>query len=133
MRTIPHWIWGGCVLAAPRFLPWEPDDGHGHKVSAADGRAELPGLSRRLSASRHRDVYSRREDAEDIRKTWVDAEDGRVITATMRCHGDNPSARRNAVGISFWCETCQQTNELTLSRHKGQTEVEWRNGGVRCP
>ena len=78
-------------------------------------------------------VYSRREDAEDIRKTWVDAEDGRVITATMRCHGDNPSARRNAVGISFWCETCQQTNELTLSRHKGQTEVEWRIGGVRCP
>jgi hypothetical protein len=78
-------------------------------------------------------VYSRREDAEDIRKTWIDAEDGRVVAATMRCRGDNPSARRNAVAISFWCESCHQTNELTFRQHKGQTEVEWRNGGARCP
>jgi hypothetical protein len=36
----------------------------------------------------------------------------------------NPSGRRGAILINFWCETCRQTSVLKISQHKGQTFIQ---------
>lgn len=40
--------------------------------------------------------------------------------------GDNPSARRGAVVVSFECERCGPDLELTITQHKGDTQLGWR-------
>jgi hypothetical protein len=39
---------------------------------------------------------------------------------------DNPSGRRDAVGIEFYCEQCDVAPELIIVQHKGTTYVSWR-------
>jgi len=43
------------------------------------------------------------------------------VTPSMR---GNPSGRRGAILINFWCETCRQTSVLKISQHKGQTFIQ---------
>jgi hypothetical protein len=38
---------------------------------------------------------------------------------------NNPSARRDAVSIEFWCEQCDFDGALTLVQRKGETCVQW--------
>ena len=37
----------------------------------------------------------------------------------------NPSARRDGMTISFWCETCSEKSHLIISQHKGGTYIFW--------
>lgn len=38
---------------------------------------------------------------------------------------ENPSPRRDAVSIHFWCENCDNKPKLNIIQHKGQTFVSW--------
>jgi hypothetical protein len=78
-------------------------------------------------------VFSRREDAEFVRKTTV--VDNSVATdKEFNDHSGNPSSRRDGLSINFWCETCGQldangvpTRKLVLhiAQHKGNTIMRW--------
>ncbi len=46
---------------------------------------------------------------------------------------ENPSDRRDAVGVRFYCETCLALSELTISQHKGWTFLALRSCGTRSP
>lgn len=37
----------------------------------------------------------------------------------------NPSSRRDAVAISFWCEHCLVNADLVISQHKGVSILNW--------
>lgn len=43
----------------------------------------------------------------------------------------NPSSRRDAVAIHFYCELCSYLGELTIAQHKGRTFLQWRRVGER--
>jgi hypothetical protein len=72
-------------------------------------------------------VYQRehgKEDARHLIKTTVG--DG-VSIETVRAEGSRcPSARRDGLLISFWCEGCNARPELTIEQHSGQTFFRWR-------
>jgi len=61
-------------------------------------------------------------------------EDGAVTASVIRPDGSvwpnrggmNPSSRRDALAIRFWCEGCDDHVELTIVQHKGQTCLQWR-------
>lgn len=71
-------------------------------------------------------VYSRAEDAETVR---VITTDGRTTMqgTSPSAESDNPSARRGAVCIEFFCETCVSDDllQLAIIQHKGNTYLEW--------
>jgi hypothetical protein len=68
-------------------------------------------------------VYSRGEDA-PTRLTVVRGAGGLV---TQEESNYNPSSRRHAVSISFWCENCPGSNlRLDVIQHKGTTYTEWK-------
>lgn len=74
-------------------------------------------------------VYGRvTEDDEDLVKVTVETtrRDGPVSQREL----GNPSARRDGVAISFWCELCEAVSELTIAQHKGMTEIGWRKVDV---
>lgn len=75
-------------------------------------------------------VYQRNEDTEVVRKTSV-VEDSFRSEIVWNNDSGNPSARRDGLVISFWCENCGGTKEgttieLTIAQHKGNTQVGWR-------
>lgn len=74
--------------------------------------------------------FDRREDGKEALVT-------RVKGASTRMQVEhnpkgNPSARRDGLAVAFWCEACSDqtdaddTIELTIAQHKGQTEIGWR-------
>ena len=72
-------------------------------------------------------VYSRPEDCEWVRTTYVDAIN--AICGIEASEGSaNPSRRRDGLIISFSCEHCEDEPALTLSQHKGSTYLEWLDG-----
>lgn len=73
-------------------------------------------------------VYSRHEDAAQIRKTQV--RDGQTVVEVVHSTGSgNPSSRRDRVAVMFGCELCGNTSRLTLAQHKGVTVAEWEPQG----
>ena len=38
---------------------------------------------------------------------------------------ENPSEKRGAIRITFWCEICNSYPELDIIQHKGNTFVQW--------
>jgi hypothetical protein len=87
-------------------------------------------------------AYDRHEDAEYSTKTAircqmtfsggpdglvVETEQGRTIVETERSsESRNPSSRRHGLAISFFCEGCHETSELTFDQRKGNTILAWR-------
>ena len=70
-------------------------------------------------------VYDRTEDQKVTTVTVV--HDG--VSATHLSPSDevaNPSPRRHGVAIAFACETCGEGIELTISQHKGNSNLAWR-------
>ena len=61
-------------------------------------------------------------------------EDGETKTTRVTTDGTeiqvvgpkNPSRRRDAIVISFWCEGCENKPRLAIIQHKGQTFAEWQ-------
>jgi hypothetical protein len=71
------------------------------------------------------EVFSRKEeDATDGLRTLV--ENG--ITTVDQDLRRNPSRRRDAVRISFWCEVCDAKPKIDLVQHKGNTYLFWAHG-----
>jgi DNA-directed RNA polymerase subunit M/transcription elongation factor TFIIS len=69
-------------------------------------------------------VFDRHEDDTKLTKTTIDCS---VTVKTIRARGSgNPSYRRHGLAIRFWCEQCDQTSELTLEQHKGNSFLGWR-------
>jgi hypothetical protein len=70
-------------------------------------------------------VFARKEDdSADGLRTLV--ENG--ITTVDQDMRRNPSRRRDAVRISFWCEVCDAKPKIDLVQHKGNTYLFWANG-----
>lgn len=77
-------------------------------------------------------VFDRGEDAEQVRKVGIGK--GTLTANLVPNEGSgNPSRRRHGMTITFWCEGCAETFEgepvrlmdLTISQHKGNTEIAW--------
>lgn len=98
------------------------------KTGSGNGRADL--LCPRCGSDylHHNDVlvFDRREDAEAVTLTQVDAGSVSVSMAPSTAAG-NPSMRRDGVTINFWCENCGENRplQLHLAQHKGCTEIFW--------
>lgn len=77
-------------------------------------------------------VFTRNEDAERVRVVHVEGED---VThyGISNDFSANPSSRRGAVSIHFWCENCHGDPETTdtpifklnIIQHKGTTYLDW--------
>jgi hypothetical protein len=75
-------------------------------------------------------AYSRKED-EPTMLTKVN-EDG--LVHQIMAVTDNPSNRRHAVEIHFYCEECDLDANLTIGQHKGSTFIYWgrkEKGGAK--
>jgi hypothetical protein len=71
-------------------------------------------------------VYERGEDAKHVMVTRVSRDKPPAVETVPTAGSGNPSARRNGLKISFWCEFCDSVSELTISQHKGQTLLDWQ-------
>lgn len=70
-------------------------------------------------------IYDREEDQALVTRTIV--VDGVARTRNMKdTDSGNPSARRNALAVQFWCEICDANPQLTIEQHKGNTRLGWR-------
>lgn len=67
------------------------------------------------------DVFDRKEDAEQVRRTRVD-EAVSVLTLPNETSG-NPSSRRDALAVRFECEECGSPSTLSIAQHKGETHL----------
>jgi hypothetical protein len=71
-------------------------------------------------------LYLRGEDEEHLLRVTVGM-DGAVAREFVSAIGSGtPSRRRHGLAVRFWCENCHGWSELTLSQHKGNTEIAWR-------
>jgi hypothetical protein len=68
--------------------------------------------------------YDRAEDDERIMMTTVRGQ--YASSLVTQNNAQNPSARRDGVAISFWCEGCHEHWELTIAQHKGKSLCQWR-------
>lgn len=70
-------------------------------------------------------VFSRQEDAENVRRTIV-MPDGRCNVGVVKNDmSGNPSSRRDGLTIMFWCECCDTKPMLCVAQHKGSTQIYW--------
>lgn len=76
------------------------------------------------------EVYERPEEDGPVTKTSVESRsfpaDIQTAARSKREPTDNPSARRNGLSVSFWCEGCAEISVLGIAQHKGCTLVEWK-------
>jgi hypothetical protein len=74
-------------------------------------------------------LYDRPEDAEMVVRSTVENGSAKIDVVASESSG-NPSSRRDGLSIKFWCEGCKGIDEdvleLTVSQHKGSTELGWR-------
>jgi hypothetical protein len=74
-------------------------------------------------------MFDRPEDGETTKRSFIDDSSAKVDLVPSANRG-NPSSRRGGLCISFTCEACKGIDdnvlELTISQHKGTTEIGWR-------
>lgn len=69
-------------------------------------------------------VYARQEDATKGLRVSIT---GQTVEIDTTLEG-NPSLRRGGMRVAFSCEICSGLFTLSLSQHKGQTELYWSEG-----
>jgi len=70
------------------------------------------------------EVYSRREDAPEVRRTCIVGDS--LTSEVVPSEGSgNPSRRRDGIRVAFSCEHCHGCFWLNISQHKGQTLMHW--------
>jgi hypothetical protein len=71
-------------------------------------------------------VYER-PDGEDRQSFKTTVSDGTIEHRKVSeySHIQNPSPRRDAITINFWCEICGKRSVLNIIQHKGETMVRW--------
>jgi hypothetical protein len=74
-------------------------------------------------------MFDRPEDGGTAKRSFIDGTSAKVDLVPSENSG-NPSSRRGGLCISFACEACKGIDdnvlELTISQHKGTTEIGWR-------
>jgi hypothetical protein len=74
-------------------------------------------------------MFDRPQDGETAKRSPIDGTSAKVGLVPSASSG-NPSSRRGGLCISFTCEACKGIDdnvlELTISQHKGTTEIGWR-------
>jgi hypothetical protein len=65
------------------------------------------------------DIYEREEDARSGHHTQVSG----FRTVIDQDMSGNPSSRRDGLVIRFWCENCETVKALTITQHKGDTQL----------
>ena len=74
-------------------------------------------------------MFDRPEDGETAKRSFIDGTSAKVDLVPSENSG-NPSSRRGGLCITFACDACKGTDdnvlELTMSQHKGTTEIGWR-------
>lgn len=73
------------------------------------------------------EVFERKEDALEGLRVVVE----RGALSTTPGLDGNPSHRRGAVSIYFWCESCREISRMDIVQHKGATELEIRATGEK--
>ena len=71
------------------------------------------------------EIYPENEDQPLSVALSIPASGGKLIAETIPIRKPNPSARRQGIRITFWCEHCDRRPELCISQHKGNTEIGW--------
>ena len=80
-------------------------------------------------------VYDRREDGEQVRVTHVTGSNFSSVVVPSET-AENPSSRRGALAVTFWCENCHgelngnpadytKLFKLQIQQHKGTTYFDW--------
>lgn len=67
------------------------------------------------------DVYFRAEDSDE--GVFVHCNN---MTVKAISPDGNPSARRDGLVITFWCENCDDKPQMAIIQHKGTTFYAWR-------
>ena len=74
-------------------------------------------------------MFDRPEDGETAKRSFIDGTSAKVDLVPPGSSG-KPSSRRGGLCISFTREACKGIDdnvlELTISQHKGTTEIGWR-------
>jgi hypothetical protein len=79
--------------------------------------------------------YDRSEDDDTVIETYV-AFGPQIKVAAVPFHKSrNPSNRRDAIAVGFWCEICGEGDvlELIIEQHKGRTYMKWRERPPELP
>jgi len=86
-----------------------------------DGVLICPACGHEYTHHRSVNIYHRQHEDGDTIITRVSG--ARVLTEIGA--RENPSRRRDAIGIVFNCEGCECISELAVVQHKGQTFLRW--------
>jgi hypothetical protein len=73
-------------------------------------------------------VFDRDDDSSTVRVTNV-THTGTSSEVVPNELSGNPSARRDAVVVRFWCEHCGHEYGMQIVQHKGCTYLSWRDLG----
>lgn len=71
-------------------------------------------------------VYFRGED--EAHGISVTVSDGGVSASSNGSQENNPSFRRDGLGVEFECETCHEKPVFQMVQHKGNTYLGWATG-----
>lgn len=71
------------------------------------------------------DIFERSEDAKTGLRVSVSNSKASIDTSLE----GNPSARRDGLIVTLWCENCHCISELSIAQHKGQTYVDLLDTG----
>ena len=69
--------------------------------------------------------------APQVRRVVVD--DCTEVDVVANDTSGNPSDRRDALAVRFWCEGCAAEPVLTIAQHKGQSLLHWADGEPGLP
>jgi hypothetical protein len=70
-------------------------------------------------------IFDRKEDAKEVMIIEVENLIAKSYVAD-NINSFNPSSRRNAVTVQFWCEECDGYSEFCITQHKGTSFFGWR-------
>mgnify|MGYP003128366122 CR=1 FL=1 len=76
------------------------------------------------------EVFSRYDDAEEHVHTTVDMVKNSTKVENVRGHGRNPSARRDGLILSGYCENGHKF-EINIAQHKGNTYFTSKKTGTK--
>lgn len=81
-------------------------------------------------------IYERLRGEDDPNTLVTNVNNGPRVS--LKFNPNNPSDRRDGLGITFTCESCESLNnggimELTIAQHKGTTYFKWRIKYISSP
>jgi len=95
------------------------------KINVVDNELHCPHCDKEHLHHVQTFMYCRSEDKEGVFVT-ANPISGLVSQSKLELDDEgNPSVRRHATVLMFFCEGCQDTHALMIAQHKGTTFIEW--------